>query len=166
MKIKYIPNNGFHIDSDKFNWNENRESVRQKIQNQHKTDDRTIEMAEFFGGDKSHDIEQRRDIYENIKNEKNYFFLSYDKDDKLSELEIHWGIEISVKEIELIFQKDISKYLKELNQIGENYLEVEEGNYLFENLKMTIANSESMGGEGKELSYFYSAKNIEHLIEQ
>ena len=135
------------------------------MKNQHRDDDRIIEMAEFFGGDTSHNIEQRRDIYEDINNEKNYFFLSYDKDDKLSELEIHWGIEISVKKIELIFQKDTSKYLNEFNQIGENYLEVEEGNYLFENLKMLIANSESMGGEGNEFSYFYSANNIEHLIE-
>lgn len=166
MKIKYIPNSGFQIGSEKFSWNEDRESIRKKIQNQHISDDRIIQMAEFTAGDKSHEIKQRRDIYEDINNEENYFFLSYDKEGHLSELEIHEGIEISVKEIKLIFEKDISKYLKELHQIGENYSEIEAGNYFFENLKMTIANAEAMGGEGKGLEYFYSAKNIEHLIEK
>jgi hypothetical protein len=166
MTIRYIPNNGFQISSKKFNWNEDRKSIQIKLQNQHENDDKIIEMADFFEGDKSHNIEQRRDIYKDINNEKNYFFLSYDKNDNLSELEIHWGIEILVEEVELRFQKDISKSLFELEQIGENYSEVEEGNYLFENLKMTIANSKSMGGKGNGLNYFYSAKNIEHLIEK
>ena len=165
MKLKYIPNIGFQIGSDKFNWNEDRISVRNKLQNQHKDDDRVIEMAEFFGGDKSHNIEQRRDIYQDINNGINYFFLSYDKDDTLSELEINWGIEISVKEIQLQFEKDINIYLKEFERIGEKYSKTEEGNYLYENLKMTIADSESMGGEGTGLSYFYGSKDIQHLIE-
>lgn len=166
MKIIYLPNFGFEIDSIKFDWNENRKIVRQKIRNQHKDDDKIIEMAAFFGGDKNRNIEQRRDIYENINNNKNHFFLNYDEHDNLKELEIHSGIEISIREVILEFQKDISNYLKKLILIGENYSEIEEGNYLFENLKMTIANSESLGGEGNGLEYFYSAKNIEHLIEE
>ena len=83
----------------------------------------------------------------------------------MSELEVHSGIQIRVKNIELKFQTDINESLKDLEKTGENYLETEEGNYLFENLKMTIASSESMGGKGNGLSYFYGAKDIEHLIE-
>jgi len=165
LNLIYIPKHGFQIESEKFNWNDDRTSVRKKLQNQHKDDDRVIEMADFFGRDKSHNIEQKRDIYQDINDSTNYFFLSYGKDDKLSELEVHSGIQIRVKNVELKFQTDINESLKELEKSGENYLETEEGNYLFENLKMTIANSESMGGEGNGLSYFYGAKDIEHLIE-
>ena len=165
MKIEYIPNNGFQINTEKLNWEENRISVRSKFQNQHKDDDKIIEMSEFFGGDKSHDIEQRRDIYQDINNDKNYFFLSYDKDDNLIELEIHRGVEILVKGIQLEFGKNINDFLQQFEEIGEKYTKTEEGNYLFNNLKMTIANSDTMGGEGNGLSYFYGAKNIEHLIE-
>lgn len=164
MKIKYLPNIGFQIDSEKFDWNKDRFSVRKKLQDRHKVDDKIFEMSKFFGGDKSRDIEQRRDIYQNINKGNNYFFLSYDKDDKLSALEVHWGIEVLVKEILLKFERDLSDYLKEIESTGESYSELEEGNYLFPNLKMTIANSESMGGDGNGLSYFYGALNIDHLI--
>ena len=68
MKIRYIPNSGFQIGSENFNWIENRKCVRQKIQNQYKGDDRIIEMSEFSGRDQNHDIEQRRDIYKDINN--------------------------------------------------------------------------------------------------
>jgi len=148
-----------------FHWNDERKSVRQKLRNQHEADDRIIEMAEFFGGDTSHDIEQRRDVYQNINNEKNYFFLSFDKGDKLIELEIHGGLKISINNLKLEFQKDINQYLKEFEKIGEVYSEIEEGSFLFENLKMNIANSESMGGDGNGLGYFYASKSIIHLKE-
>lgn len=160
MRIEYIPNNGFEIDTEKFSWNEGRASVRNKLQNQHKGGDIMIEMSDFFGGDKSHNIKQRRDVYRDINSQKNYFFVNYDKDDNLSELEIHWGVEIVVKGIQLKFEKDINIFLQEFEKIGERYTKIDDGNYLFGNLKMTIANSESMGGEGNELSYFYVAKDI------
>lgn len=163
MRIIYFPNTGFQIDTIAFNWKEDRSSVRIKLLNTHKEDDRIIEMSEFFGGDTSHNMEQRRDIYKDIKGAVNYFFLSYDAADRLCELEVHWGIEIKVKNIDLKFEEDINEPLKRLERIGEKYLENEEGDYLFENLKMTIANAESIGGEGNNLAYFYCAENIEHL---
>lgn len=89
MRIIYFPNTGFQIDTTAFNWKEDRSSVRIKLQNTHKKDDRIIEMSEFFGGDTSHNMEQRRDIYKDIKGAVNYFFLSYDAADRLCELEVH-----------------------------------------------------------------------------
>jgi len=156
MKIEYIPDKGFRLNSNIFNWEDNRASVRQKLNNQHKEDDRIIEMAQFFGGDKSNDIEQRRDIYQNINNTKNYFFLSYDKEDRLNELEIHLGINVQINNVEMEFEKDIQIYIEKLQHIGYEWIELEKGNYLFEKLKMTIADSESIGGDGNGLSYFYS----------
>ncbi|WP_299363163.1 hypothetical protein [Winogradskyella sp.] len=95
---------------------------------------------------------------------KTIFFLNYNKNNLLSELEVHWGIKVWIDNIELDFEKDINTYLNELNSKGYNFKEIEQGNYLFEKLKITIADSESTGGDGNGLSYLYSGQNIEHLI--
>ncbi len=165
MTFEYLPSIGFKIDSILFKWDEKREVVREKLEGQHQEDDRIIDMAEFFDGNESQNIEQRRDIYTNFKSDHNYFFLSYDENDQIAELEIHWGIKIVVEKIELNFGVDIDQFLTQFSSIGEKYSEIEEGSYLFQNLKMNIANSESSGGEGNGLSYFYSAQNMNHLIE-
>jgi len=166
MKIEIIPNIGLLIDGNEFNWGNYRTSLRENLKNQHKEDDNVFEMSEFFEGDSSYDIIQKRDIYQNINNRENYFFLNYDKEEKLESLEAHSGIIISINNIELSFEKDINEYLKLFKSNGEYYIEIEDGNYLFQNLKITIANSESMGGDGNGLSYFYTSKSIEHLIEE
>ena len=166
MKLKILPNKGFELNSDIFNWSEERESVRHKLKNLHKENDRVIEMSQFFDGDTSHDIDQKRDVYRDINGTKNYFFLSYDKNNLLNELEVHWGIKVSIDNIELEFEKDINIYLNQLTSRGYDFKEIEQGNYLFEKLKITIADSESIGGEGNGLSYLYSGHNIEHLIEK
>lgn len=165
MTLEILPNKGFKLNSDIFNWSEERESVRQKLKNRHKEDDRLIKMSQFFEGDTSHDIDQKRDIYKDINGMKNYFFLNYDKNNLLSELEIHWGIKILIDDIEMEFEKDINTYLNQLNSNGFDFKEIERGNYLFEKLKITIADSESTGGEGNGLSYLYLGESIEHLIE-
>ncbi|MFL1896689.1 hypothetical protein ACJRPK_13360 [Aquimarina sp. 2-A2] len=165
MKIEILPHEGFKLNSDIFRWNDDRKSVRQKLKNQHKEDDKVIEMSEFFDGDTSHDIDQKRDVYQDISGTKNYFFLSYDKDNTLSELEVHWGLKVWIDNIELVFEKDINIYLNQLNSKGYDFKEIEQGNYLFEKLKITISDSESSGGDGNGLSYLYSGQSIEHLIE-
>ena len=63
------------------------------------------------------------------------------------------------------FGKDIDIYLNHLKLKGYHFKEIEQGNYLFEKLKITIADSESTGGDGNGLSYLYSGQDIEHLIE-
>lgn len=164
MKIEAIPNIGIVINGKEFNWGDSRNFLRESLNNLHKEDDNIFKMSEFFDGDTTCDIIQKRDIYQNINNEKNYFFLNYDKEEKLESVEIHNGINISINNIELVFEKDIYEYLKLFKTIGENYTEIEDGNFLFQNLKITIANSESMGDDGNELVYFYSSKNIDHLL--
>ncbi len=165
MKIEYIPGDGFKLNSTFFKWGDDRKSIRNKLNNQHKEDDTIIEMAEFFDGDTSYDIEQKKDVYQDINNSKNYFFLSYDKENRINQLEVHWGINIIIKDIEMAFNKNINIYLDKLASKGYERIEIEEGNYFYKDLKMVIADSESMGGDGGDLSYFYSSKNIEHLVE-
>jgi hypothetical protein len=166
MTIEYIPNKGFNFENLSFVWGQNRSEIREKLNHKHIEDDRIIEMADFFEGDTSFDIKQIRDIYQNLNNNENYFFLNYDEDNKLSDLEVHGGIDIKIKNIKLIFEIDIDNCINLLKSIDEYYTEIEDGNFLFPNLKMTIASSESMGGDGSGLSYFYASKEIEHLLEQ
>ena len=165
MKIEYISDKGFILGTNSINWGDDRKMVREKLKNRHEEDDDIIEMAELFSNDLNHNTERRRDIYEDIDNEENYFFLSYDKESCLNELEVHWGINVQINDVEMEFEKDINIYLKQLKSKGYKYIELEKGTYLFNKLKITIADSESMGGDGKDLSYFYAGKNIEHLIE-
>ena len=100
------------------------------------------------------------------KKAKNYFFLNYNEDNKLQSIEIHGGIDVKIKNFTLEFKKDITIALKSLSAISENYSEVEDGNYVFEDLKMAIATSESMGGDGNGLDYFYASNDIEHMIDK
>nr|WP_294779722.1 hypothetical protein [uncultured Flavobacterium sp.] len=155
MKIEVIPNIGFVIDDKDFNWESDRATLRKNLENQHREND-----------NKRNNIIRRRDIYKDINDNKNFFFLNYDEEEKLESLEVHSGVTITINKIELIFEKDINEYLKLFKSHGEYYTEIEDGNYLFQNLKITIANSESMGGNGNGLSYFYTSKSIEHLIEK
>ena len=166
MTIEYIINEGFVIDGKKFRWGNDRISSREKLNSQHKEEDFFFENSLFFDGDKSFDLFQKRDIYRDINNEKNFFFLNYDKEENLESLEVHGGVKILINDAELIFKKDIKDYLNLLNSFGENYIETDEGNFLFKNLKITIANSKTKGGKGNGLSYFYAAKNIDHLIDK
>lgn len=163
MVFEYFPNKGFQIGDQFFNWGEDRESVRQKLKQVHKADDRVIEMAEYFDGDESQNIETKKDIYQDIAEETNYFFLSYDKDEMLSELEIHWGIIIKVEGLELQFEKPVPEYVEQLERRG--FQSIKEEDFFFPELKMVIADNESTGGEGNGLSYFYAAKNVDHLFE-
>ncbi|WP_299888265.1 hypothetical protein [uncultured Lacinutrix sp.] len=165
MKIEILPNEGFKFNSDIFYWNDDRKLVREKLKNQHKEDDKLIEMPQFFNGDTSYDIDQKRDVYQDTSGTKNCFLLSYDKDNQLIELEVHSGIKVWIDNIALEFEKDIKIYLNQLNSKGYDFKEVEQGNYLFEKLKITIADSESIGGDGNGLSYLYSGQSIEHLID-
>ncbi|MGB0391856.1 MAG: hypothetical protein ACPGD5_09810 [Salibacteraceae bacterium] len=165
MTIEYIPDIGFKLGSNNFNWGESREEVRQKLKNRHEEDDRVIENTGSDKEDTNQNIQQRRDIYEDIENGTNYFFLSFDNDNCLNELEVHWGVNVKINDVEMEFEKDITIYLKQIKSSGYEFEVLEEGNYLCKKLKMTIADSQAMGGKGNDLSYFYSSNNIEHLIE-
>lgn len=164
MTIEYIPASGFVIDSFSFNWSAPRELIREKLHQKHKEDNQVIEAAEFFDGDESKNIHQYRDIYENYNSANNYFFLNYDENGLLSEVEIHWGITIRIYEQTLVFETPIETILENLSLYDNTLHETEEGFYLLPKLKISLATNEGMGGDGNGLSYFYAGKNIDHLI--
>jgi len=165
MDIEYLPNKGFILNSVKIEWNNERNSVREKIGNKHKEDDKIIDVAQFFDGDESMNIHQKRDVYENLNSKNDMLFLNYDKDNKLKELEVHSGFGILIDNIRLDFRNEISGFIKQFQKNGIEYSETEKGNYLLPKLKITIADNESMGGDGNGLSYFYATSDISHLTE-
>ncbi|WOD43464.1 hypothetical protein [Hwangdonia lutea] len=165
MDIEYLPNKGFILNSVEIQWNEERNSVREKIRKKYKEDDKTIDVAQFFDGDESMNIHQKRDVYENQKSENDLLFLNYDKDGKLRDLEVHSGFDILIDNIRLNFGNEILDVINKFNEKGIQHIETEKGNYLLAKLKITIANSKSMGGNGNGLSYFYATSDISHLTE-
>lgn len=165
VKLDYNTDTGFVLDSIVINWGDDRELIREKLNNQHKCDDRTIELAQFFDGDESQIIEQRRDIYKNYNGQENYFFFNYDLDGQIKEIEFHWGIEIMINNIALRFGEQITTIVDRLADIDNKYKQIEEGNYLFPTLKMTISDSEHSGGDGHGFACFYASENIDHLLD-
>ena len=165
MNLEYLPNQGFIINSIKIEWNLERDSVRKHLENKHKSDDRIIDLAQFFDGDKSKNIDQKRDIYKNVYSENDSFFLSYDQNNLLMELEVHSGFDIMMDGVKLEFGNEILDFIKKFENKGFEWTEMESGNYLLPKLKANIANSESLGGDGKGFGYFYGALDISHLTE-
>ena len=165
MDIEYLPNKGFIINSVKIEWNEEQNSIREKIGNKHKEDNKTIDVAQFFDGDESMNIHRKRDVYKNLNSKNGMLFLNYDKDGKLRELEAHSDFNILIDNIRLDFGNEILDFINQFQKNGIECLETEKGNYVLPKLKITIANSESMGGDGAGLSYFYATSDISHLTE-
>jgi hypothetical protein len=157
--VHYLPNEGFKIESKEIRWGQKRNLIRQILGEEFKQDDGIIDNSQFFDGDTSYNINYRRDLYQNFK-------TSYDENDFLTELEIHQGIDISVVGITLTFGNDISKLIKEFKKHSYTPTVAKKGEYFFESLKMVIANSESMGGEGNGLDYFYAGADVSHVIDE
>ena len=63
MTIEYLPNTGFKMNSVLFAWTDTRNAIRGNLNLKHKADDRVIELAQYWDGDESKNIKQRRDIY-------------------------------------------------------------------------------------------------------
>jgi hypothetical protein len=159
-KLEYTPDIGIKINSMTINWFTNRETVRNLLGQPSEQQDRVIDLGENLK------VESRRDIYKNIYAGDNYIFLNYNTDNALTELEVHWGVDITVKDIKLDFNSNIQENITALAKLTDNFKEIETGNFLFPTLKLTIADHESLGGDGHELGYFYASTDISHLLEE
>lgn len=165
ITLSYQPDKSISIDNILLFWNTDRQIVRQLLNEDFEIADNVIDLSEYRNGDKSQNIIQRRDIYKNYKGQDNFFFLNYDKEDKLRDIEIHQGLQININGENFSFSMNIDKVADLLQNISGDKTQLSEGEYLFKALKLTIASGEAMGGEGNELSYFYCSKDITHLIE-
>ena len=165
LLITYYPNNGILLNDINLHWGMDRETIRQLLNQSHKANDSIIDLSQFNNSNSAPDIVQKRDIYQNYEALDNYFFLNYDVEDLLEEIEIHNGPQIIVENIQLSFDKEISEILLDLKSICGDNEQLSPGEYLFADLKLTIADAEFMGMEGNTLAYFYCSKNIDHLLE-
>ncbi|MEC3907833.1 hypothetical protein VOI54_12460 [Tamlana sp. 2201CG12-4] len=158
LLFEYYPDKGIKIDGLTLNWKENRTDNRKKLKNSHTAKDKTFDI-----GDGKTLIISRKDIYKNYNSKENYFFLKYDENDKLQELEVHIGATIKIIDFTIGFDQPLSNFIDELKDHKIEVTEMDRGNYLIPDYKMTMADDEHMGGNGFGLSYFYATDDISHL---
>lgn len=164
--LTYYPGKGVLYNEVNLYWGMNRITVRDLLHNKHTPRDSIIDLSQYNNGSPDANIIQRRDIYQNYNGENNYFFFNYDAGDNLKEIEIHNGVEIFIQNIKLNFDIDFQDAVRLLKSISKDNLQISTGEYFFKDLKLTIADGETMGGEDNVLSYFYCAKSIDHLIDE
>lgn len=164
--LTYRPDKGVSFDDTQINWGFDRLNVRHLLGGIHRESNSVIDISEYNNGSKDYNIVQRRDIYQNYGGQDNFFFLNYDKDDFLKEIEIHKGIEILIGHIKLVFDTDFRDAVSLLKSISSDNKQISHGEYFFKDLKLTIADSESMGGDGEVLAYFYCSQNVNHLNDE
>ena len=128
--------------------------------------DNIIDLSQYNNGDTSYNLIQRRDIYRNFQGHNNFFFVNFDNEDKLRDIEIHHGLDININGKVINFSMDIEKAAELLDNISDDKKLLSDGEYFFKDLKLTIASSDAMGGDGKELSYFYCSKDVTHLTDK
>jgi len=145
-------------------WDTDRQRVRKLLNDKFEIADNVVDLSQYNNGDISKNIIQRRDIYENYKGQENFFFLNFDTNDKLTEIELHHGFNINIEGVDIDFSMDVEKVADLLTSISNDKKQLSDGEYFFEKLKLTIASSEAMGGEGNQLSYFYCSKDVTHLL--
>lgn len=165
ITLTYEPGKGVSFGNILLLWDTERQKVRTLLKGQFEIGDSVLDVSEYFDGDSSQNIIMRRDIYKHFQGQDNYFFLDYDKNDRLTDVELHYGLNINIKGVSLDFSMDIGQVAQLLDSISDDKEQLVEGEYFYKNLKLTIASSKAMGGEGGELGYFYCSKDVTHLIE-
>ena len=165
ITLTYEPDKSICLDKLVLLWGADRNEIRQLLNDNFEISDNVIDLAKHDNGDTSQNIIQRRDIYRNFQGQDNLFFLNFDNEDKLRDIEIHYGLDIYINGKVINFSMDIEKVAELLDNISVDKKLLSDGEYFFKDLKVTIANSDAMGGDGKELSYFYCSKDVTHLID-
>lgn len=165
ITVTYQPDKSVSFGNTVLLWDTDRQQVRTLLNDNFKIADDVIDLSQYNNGDTSKNIIQRRDIYENYKGQENFFFLNFDSNDKLAEIELHHGLVIGIEGVDIDFSMDVEKVAELLTSISNDKKQLSDGEYFFEKLKLTIASSEAIGGDGSELAYFYCSKDISHLVD-
>ena len=163
ITLTYQPDKSVSIGDLLLLWGSDIHQIRQLLNDNFEISDNVIDMSQYNNGDTSQNIIQRRDIYRNFQGHDNFFFVNFDKEDKLRDIEIHHGLDINISGKVINFSMDIEKVVELLDNISDDKMLLSGGEYFFKDLKLTIASSDAMGGDGKELSYFYCSKDVTHL---
>ena len=165
ITLTYQPDKSVSFGDLLLLWGTDRHQIRQLLNDNFEISDNVIDMSQYNNGDTAQNIIQRRDIYRNFQGHDNFFFVNFDNEDKLRDIEIHHGLDIDINGKVINFSMDIEKVAELLNNISDDKKLLSDGEYLFKDLKLTIASSDAMGGVGNELSYFYCSKDVSHLTD-
>ncbi|RZJ72020.1 hypothetical protein [Flavobacterium sp.] len=166
MDITYQPNLGFTINEATLAFGMSREAIRKTLKISYEEDNSTFDASEFFEDeDGNFDFSLNRDIYSDLTQEGDSIFITYDKNQAFTELEIHEGIAVAIQDFRLFQDQPIAEILAWFHHQNFTLTEVEPGNYAVTELKISVATHEAMGGDGDGLSYFYASKDISHLID-
>jgi hypothetical protein len=164
MELEYMPGIGFRIGAHKFTWGMPRESARQQLDMTHEADDQITDLTKHFSDGEKHTIEIRRDIYTNHGGGKSSFFLGYDTEERLMDIEVHAGMRIHVGAVAFEFDEPLEQILARLSAAGYAHRLDDEG-AVFAKEKFNLSDNVMMGGDGHGLAYFYAAADISHLLE-
>lgn len=158
MNINYLPPKTILINGIVIEFNEARNLIRKKLGEKYLEDNQVIQL-----GESPEDIiYQRRDIYESLSSVEDYFFLGYNKNDLLSEVEVHCCEKIMVNDFSFDFNDELTSITAGLNEYSsEKRLAGNE--YFFKEIKVVVMDKNQMGGEGSTLGYFYCAEDVTHL---
>jgi hypothetical protein len=159
MILKYFPTNKILFDDIALEFNEKRSSVRAKLGISYEEDNQVVPL-----GDNTDPIIMRRDIYKGATLAELFFFLDYDKDDLLSEVEVHRCERIDVLSISFNFDDELDVVALALSKYSEISI-LSEGEIFFKDLKMVICDQRKMGGEGDTIGYFYCAFDVTHIVQ-
>ncbi len=158
MILQYFPANRIIVDNIVLEFGERRDSVRAELAMDYEEDNQVIQLQDS-------DMEplyMRRDIYKGVSSAELFFFLNYDKNDLLSEVEVHRCERIEVLSISFSFDDELDSVALALSEYSEIRI-LSEGEIFFKDLKMVISDKRKMGGEGNTIGYFYCASDVTHI---
>lgn len=158
MIFQYTVHGKFLIDSIPLQFGLSRDLVRAKLGGGHEAQNEEISL-----GDEQPAIIRRRDLYDRQDSTGALFFLGYDSNDLLSELEIRRCKRIKMFGIEFTFRDETELIAEELS--GHSPLiRKSKGEYFFPELQLLLIDEKHMGGwDSNMLDCFYCAADLSHL---
>jgi len=164
MFLRYLPTKELIIDNVPLQFGDPRELVRRKLNRGYKEQNLVIPLPDGIPlPDFAKPIIQRRDIYNSLSSTRDNFFLNYDANDLLSDLEVHRCEKIQVFDFVFDFNDDLDFIAKELSKYSP-MSKTGDGEYFFKDLHISMIDEMHMGGEEKNtISYFYCASDVSHL---
>jgi hypothetical protein len=104
ITLTYQPDKGVSFDDALLLWGTDRQQVRTLLNDKFEIADNVVDLSQYNNGDTSQNIIQRRDIYKNYRGQDNFFFLNFDTNDKLTEVELHYGLDVKIEDVSLDFE--------------------------------------------------------------
>jgi len=105
---------------------------------------------------------ENEDSYENINGNGDWLRLSFDKEERLREIEIISGT-IYLEDKKIMIDGDLTRTIEELEKLGTEFVEHDYG-YVSREFKFDLGDSEKAGGEINKICWFYSSTDISHIL--